>query len=76
VGGGDQAQIVHPGGLRGGRGGLGNGFGDVMSDHERGGHPGRSAFEVHLDVGEVLGLIAQLNPPAHQGRVDRIRIAF
>ena len=38
--------------------------------HERDRHPGRRALEEDVDPREVLGVIAQLDPPGDEGRVD------
>ena len=49
---------------------------DVAADDERAGRPGRLAVQVHVDAGQVLGVVAQLDPPADQGRVHGVGVAF
>lgn len=48
----------------------------VAAGDEGGGHPGGPAVEVDVEAGEVLGVIAQLDPPADQGRVNAVGVAF
>ena len=72
----DSAEVVHAGGRRRRPGSLGHGPMGVPSDHERGGHTGRAAFVVNVDLGEVFGVVSQLNAPADQGRVYRVVVAF
>src|SRR5437868_12565956 len=76
VGGGDQAEIVDPGRVRRRRRRRGDGTVHVPADHERHRGPGRPAVQEHLYHRQVLRLVAELNTPAHQGRIDRIRIPF
>src|SRR5207253_1119864 len=76
VGGGDQAQVVDAGGRRRGGGGLGDGPVHVPAGDERHGAPGGLTVQVDLDAGQVFGVIAQLDPPAHERRVDGVGVAF
>ena len=76
MGGRDQAEVVHPGRLRGGPGSLRDLAVGVAAEQERAGHPGRSAVQVHVDAGQVLGVVTQLDPPPDQGRVHAVGVAF
>ena len=46
-----------------------------MADHERDRGPGRPAVQEHVDHRQVLRVIAQLNAPASEGRIDGIGVA-
>src|ERR1700747_573586 len=75
VGGGDHAEVVDPGRVRLRRRSRGNSLVHVMADHERDRGPGRPAVREHLDHRQVLRVIAQLNAPGSEGRIDGIGVA-
>ena len=76
VGGGDQAEVVDAGGVRVRAGGLGDGAVHVAAGDERGRDSGGLAVQEHLDAGEVLGVVPQLDPPPGQRGVDGVGVAF
>src|ERR1700723_3141406 len=53
---------------------LGDAAVRVASDDERDGHTGRAAFKEHIDVREVLGVVAELHAPSDQGGVDAVMV--
>src|SRR5260370_419833 len=59
-----------------GRGGVGDGAVHVAAGDERGRGPGGPAVEEHLDRGQVLGVVAQLDAPPGQRRVDGVGVSF
>ena len=74
--GGDQAEVVDPGGVRVRAGGLGDGAVHVAAGDERGRGPGGLAVQEHVDPGQVLGVVPQLDPPPGQRRVDGVGVAL
>src|SRR5258705_4019887 len=76
VGGGDHAEVVDPGRLRRRRRSRGDGTVHVTADHERHRGPGRPAVQEHIDHGQVLRVVPQLNTPAHEGGINGIGVAF
>ena len=61
---------------RGRAGGLGDGAVHVAAGDERGRGPGGLAVQEHLDDGQVLWVVPQLDPPAHQRRIDGIGVSL
>jgi len=47
----------------------------VAADDQRGRDPGRRALDEHGELGEVFGVVAQLDPLADQARVDLVVVA-
>src|SRR6266498_213901 len=58
-----------------GAGGLGDLRVGVVADGEWGGDPGGGALDEHRQPGEVLWVVAQLDPAADQRRVDLVAVA-
>src|SRR5487761_135589 len=75
VRGGEDAEVVDPGGVRGRRRSRGDSLVDVMADDERHRGPGWPAVEEHVDHRQVLRVIPQFNAPAGEGRVDGVGVA-
>src|SRR3974390_1761671 len=75
MGSGDHAEVVDPGRVRLRRRSRGNSLMHVMADHERDRGPGRPAVQEHVDHRQVLRVIAQLNAPAGEGRMEGIGVA-
>src|SRR6478736_2201217 len=46
----------------------------VPADHERHRGPGRAAVQEHLDHGQVLRVVPQLNAPPGQGGIDGVGV--
>src|ERR1700694_1087856 len=65
-----------PVGSGSGRGAWGTAGGAWRGGAQRGAPPAGRAVEVHVDAGEVLGVIAQLDPPADEGGVDAVGVAL
>ena len=76
VGGGDQAEVVDPGRRRAGPGGLGNGAVHVPADDEWHRVPGGPAVQPDVDAGQVLGVVAQLDPPPRERGIHGIGVAL
>src|SRR3989454_6326728 len=76
VGGGDHAEVVDPGRLRGRRRGRGDGTVHVTADDERHRGPGRPAVQEHIDHGQILRVVPQLDPPPREGGIDGVGVAF
>src|SRR4029453_4234705 len=76
VGGGDHAEVVDPGRVGRGRRGRGDGAVDMPADHERHRGPGRAPVQEHLDPGQVLRVVAELDAPAGQRGIDRVGVAL
>ncbi len=76
MGGRDQAEVVHPGRRGGGPGSLRDLAVGVAAEQERAGHPGRGGVQVHVDAGQVLGVVTQLDPPPDQDQVHAVVVAF
>ena len=74
--GGDQAEVVDPGGVRVGAGGLRDGAVHVAAGDERGRGPGGLAVQEHLDAGQVLRVVPQLDPPPGQRGIDGVGVSL
>jgi hypothetical protein len=68
--------VVDAGGVRVGAGGLRHGTVHVAADDEWDRGAGGLAVQEHVDPGQVFGVVAQLDPPADEGRVDGVGVAF